>query len=52
MADKNEKVLFENNQMEFEIKIEAANPKSKSLKGVGTVYLTNIRVVMICKDQN
>jgi len=38
--------------MEFEIKVEATNPKSKFLKGAGSVYLTNIRVILICKDQN
>jgi len=38
--------------IDFEIKIDVKNAKSKVLKASGSLYLTNIRTILVNKIQN
>ena len=49
--EKDEKIVFQNSQIEFQIKIDVDNPKSQFLKGTGKLYLTNMRALLVCKNQ-
>ena len=46
-SDGEETIQETNDNIEFEIRIEANNPKSHLLKGAGKLYLTNCRLFLI-----
>jgi len=51
-SEHGETIILENKNVEFEIRTQARNQFSPILKGEGTLYLTNQRLILIPAQRN